>query len=56
MIIMILFHDLDYRCLMHFYMEKVCKQLCHLFPKVVSYNRFVKLEKEVAVPLLPFNQ
>ena len=23
----------------------------HLFPKVVSYNRFVELEKEVAIPL-----
>ena len=26
----------------------------HLFPKVVSYNRFVELEKEVAVPLALF--
>lgn len=40
MLIMILFHDSGYRCLKHFYMEKVCKHLRHLFPKVFSYNRF----------------
>ena len=51
MIIVILFHNSGYRCLKHFYLEHVCKQLRHLFPEVVSYNRFVELEKEVAVPL-----
>ena len=35
-------------------MEKVCKYMRHLFPRVVSYNRFVELEKEVAVPLALF--
>ena len=54
MLIMILFHDSGYRCLKHFYIEKVCKHLRHLFPKVVSYNRFVELEKEVAIPLALF--
>ena len=52
MLIMILFHDSGYRCLKHFYLEKVCRHLRHLFPKIVSYNRFVELEKEVAVQLL----
>ena len=28
--------------------------MCHLFPKVVSYNRFVEQEKEVAIPLVLF--
>ena len=51
---MILFHDSGYRCFKHFYLEKVCKQLRHLFPKVVSYNRLVELEREVAVPLTLF--
>ncbi len=51
---MILFHDSGYRCLKHFYQEKVCKHLRHLFPMVVSYNRFVELEKEVALPLTQF--
>ena len=41
MLIMILFHASGYRCLKHLYLEKVCKHLRHLFPKVVSYNRFV---------------
>ena len=54
MLIMILFHASGYRCLKHFYLEKVCKHLRHLFPKVVSYNRFVELEKEVAIPLALF--
>ena len=54
MLIMILFHDSGYRCFKHFYLEKVCKHLRHLFPKVVSYNRIVELEREVAVPLTLF--
>ncbi len=45
MLIMILFHDSGYRCLKHYYLEKVCKHLRHLFPKVVLYNCFVELEK-----------
>ena len=56
MLIMILFHDSGYRCLKHFYLAKVCRHLRHLFPKIVSYNRFVELEKEVAVPLALFGQ
>ena len=52
--IMILFHGSGYRCLKHFYLEHVCKHLRHLFPKVVSYNRFVELEHEVAIPLAIF--
>ena len=54
MLIMILFHDSGYRCLKHFYQEKVGRHLRHLFPNVISYNRFVELEKEVAIPLALF--
>ena len=54
MLIMILFHDSGYRCFKHFYLEKVCKHLRHLFPKVVSYNRIVELESDVAIPLTLF--
>ena len=50
MVIMILFHNSGYRCLKHFYLEHVCRQLRHLFPEVVSYNRFVEPEKDVALP------
>ena len=54
MVIIILFHNSGYRCLKHFYLEHVCKHLCHLFPRLVSYNRFVELEREVAIPLALF--
>ena len=42
MMIIILFHTSGYRCFKHFYLEKVCKHLGHLFPNVVSYNRLVE--------------
>ena len=48
MLIIILFYDSGYRCFKHFYLEKVCKHLRHLFPNVVSYNSLVKLERDVA--------
>ena len=51
---MIHFHDSSYCCLKHFYLEKVCKHMRHLFPWVVSYNRFVEQEKELAIPLALF--
>ena len=54
MLIMIYFYDSGYRCLKYFYQEKVCKHMRHLFPTAVSYNRFVELEKEVAIPLALF--
>lgn len=54
MLIRILFHDSGYSCLKHFYIEKVCQHLRHLFPKVVSYNRFVEMQREVAIPLALF--
>ena len=54
MLIMILSHGSGYRCLKHFYLEHVTKHLRHLFPRLVSYNRFVELEREVAIPLALF--
>lgn len=54
MLIMILFHSGGYRCFKHFYLEYVCKHLAHLFPKRVSYNRFVELEREVLFPMTIF--
>ena len=53
-LIMILFHSGGYRCFKQFYQEYVCKHLDHLFPKRVSYNRLVELEKEVLFPLTIF--
>lgn len=54
MLIIILFHCSGYRCMKHFYLENVCKGMRGLFPDVVSYNRFVELQEEVAVPLAIF--
>ena len=43
-----------FRCFKHYYKEYVCKHLKHLFPRQVSYNRFVELEKEVLLPMTIF--
>ncbi len=45
MVILILFHSGGFRCFKHYYKEYVCKHLKHLFPRQVSYNRFVELEE-----------
>ena len=54
MTIMIIFHASGYRCFKHFYTEYVCRHMRHMFPKTVSYNRMVELEKSVALPLALF--
>ena len=46
-VILILFHSGGHRYFKHYYQEYVCKHLAHLFPELVSYKRFVELEKEV---------
>ena len=52
--ILIMFHCGCYRCLKHFYLGQVCAHCRHLFPGLVSYNRFVELEKTVAVHMVLF--
>ena len=52
--IMILFHLSGYKCLKHFYLDEVCKNRADLFPKTVSYNRFIELERKVAIPFILF--
>ena len=54
MTILVLFHGSGYRCLKHFYLDHVCKHMRHLFPKVVSYNRFVELQKRAVIKLAVF--
>ena len=54
MVILILFHSGGFRYFKHYYKEYVCKHLTHLFPKRVSYNRFVELKKEVQLQLTVF--
>ena len=52
--ILILFHKGGFKCLKHYYTQYVCKHLTHLFPKTVSYNRFVELQKSVTLILALF--
>ena len=54
MVILILFHSSGFRCFKHYYKEYVCKHLKHFFPRQVSYNHFVELEKEVLLPVTIF--
>ena len=54
MVILILFYSGGFRCSKHYYKEYVCKYLAHLFPRRVSYNRFVELEKEILLQLTVF--
>lgn len=51
MVIPILFHSGGFRCLKHYNKKYVCTHLKHLFPRSISHNRFVELEKEGLLPL-----
>ena len=52
--ILICLHLSDYRTLKHFYKDYVCVHLQKEFPSLVSYNRFVELQKTAALPLFMF--
>lgn len=52
--ILVLFHLKGYRCLKHFYTEYVAKHMRDMFPNLVSYNRFVELQKSMMLPLAIF--
>lgn len=54
MVILILFHPGGFRCFKHYNQGYACKYLEHLFPRLVSCNRFVELEEEVQLPLAIF--
>ena len=49
--ILVLFHCSGYRDFKTFYMQQVLKQMTGAFPHLVSYNRFVELQREALVPL-----
>ena len=51
MTIMVWFHQSGYRTFKDYYTKEVMKHLLWAFPKLVSYNRFVELEKSALVPL-----
>ena len=54
MVILILFHSGGFRFFKNYYKEYICKYLKYFFPYLVSYIRFVELEKEVLLPLTMF--
>ena len=51
MTLLIAFHQSGYRTFKHFYQRHVCVYWCAEFPYLVSYSRFVRLEKEVLTVL-----
>lgn len=51
MTILVLFHASGYRDFKTFYTRHVMRQLGGAFPKLVSYNRFVELQRDALVPL-----
>lgn len=52
--ILLLFHHGQFTNFKAFYTQYVCVHLIDLFPHLVSYQRFVALNKKVAVPLMMF--
>jgi len=50
------FHQSHYRDFKNYYINYVNKHLAHLFPKLVSYHRFIVLIKSILVPLCFFLQ
>jgi len=56
MTIYIHFHQSHYRNFKNYYINYVSQYFGHLFPRLVSYNRFVALIKSVLVPLCFFLQ
>lgn len=56
MTILILFHVSGYRDLKTFYTQYVQKHLGGAFPRLVSYNRFVELQRGALIPLWSYLQ
>lgn len=56
MTIFIYFHQMRFRDFKTYYLKYVMVHLRELFPRLVSYNRFVELLKSVLVPLCFFVQ
>jgi hypothetical protein len=51
MTILVWFHVVGYRNFKQFYQHEVCKHLRQEFPHLVSYNRFVELQRAALFPL-----
>jgi hypothetical protein len=51
MTILVLFHASGYRDFKTFYTRHVAEQMSEAFPRLVSYGRFVELQRDALVPL-----
>lgn len=51
MTILVWFHKEGHRNFKQFYQEHVCQYLCGEFPHLVSYTRFVELQRDALLPL-----
>ncbi len=56
MAILIFFHFNTFRNFKHYYLFYVQKHMRDLFPKQLSYNRFIELESRVAIEMMLFLQ
>jgi hypothetical protein len=54
MTILVLFHLQGYRTFKQFYLEHVCVHLRQEFPNLVSYSRFVELQRDALLPLCAY--
>jgi hypothetical protein len=52
--ILICFHLGTHRCFKHYYFQIIKEHYGHLFPNLLSYNRFIELQSKVAVPFMLF--
>lgn len=52
--IMVIFHGMNQKTMKHFYLNFVQKYLKEYFPNTVSYNRFVELMQQAALPMSVF--
>lgn len=52
--ILVIFHLKQYRNLKHFYINYIQVHMKNEFPKTVSYNRFVELQRKVFQPMCVF--
>lgn len=51
MTILLMFHGSGYRHLKHFYLNEIKRNRADMFPRCVSYSRFVELQREAMLPL-----
>jgi hypothetical protein len=52
--ILICFHLGAHRCFKHFYLYEIKEHFSHLFPSLLSYNRFIEIQKKAVVPFMLF--